>query len=640
MPTSPYHGKNRHHSNKHDPVEAFIAYATSTIFASSLTTSSEIEPTRHSLIRALLTSLQRLPVSDGSTASDSILTHDAHNLASIRIALGQVHDAMAADSSDLKVLNDIENTLLERTLVLLQSELAARLLTFSATITEADNYWRHVEQSTRSLLLHAVQESPRQVLSFIRAGIEYQPTLKTLTTSISSSFNALVPRIKTFGLQLVGFAPNFTLADHTLLSRIRADVRRRREHLWKGKKVVAASLGVLVVDGQQIAKESTHGHTELLKLMEAIVNKLQELSSDDVLDLEVPLSRAQFLEADKTTASSSHLSLKEQYVKALLLMDILLLENTPKPLLSLRSTDTGIPSRLTRYWLPALAAVGIPLIINKLYMVNADALKRFYKASVDTVTAFAKNWIVEPILGIYNTIRYKERRLAIMGAESLDSDLQSLERMVMAFARDHGVSNIEDLSRISEKVQRGDLKIIMERYEDDLRNPIRNTVRGDLLRTVLIQVQKAKVDLALAMSGVDKLLQANELNFAIMSIVPVVILLYFSGQAARQYIRTWAGLSFRVSCRNLRISLRSVERLLNRADRCDPKTEGLNAVESGLLLCEIHFLQSQLTRIPVAHRQSFAEDIAELSERNLSILQKLRVAQRMSRTYLFLNSVE
>jgi len=51
-------------------------------------------------------------------------------------------------------------------------------------------------------------------------------------------------------------------------------------------------------------------------------------------------------------------------------------------------------------------------------------------------------------------------------------------------------------------------------------------VIGDLIRTSLIQIQKAKVDLELAMSALDKLLRANELNFAILTVIPTLAILW------------------------------------------------------------------------------------------------------------------
>lgn len=39
---------------------------------------------------------------------------------------------------------------------------------------------------------------------------------------------------------------------------------------------------------------------------------------------------------------------------------------------------------------------------------------------------------------------------------------------------------------------------------------------GDLIQMLLIQVQKTKVDVDLAMAALDKLLKSNELNFAFL----------------------------------------------------------------------------------------------------------------------------
>lgn len=39
------------------------------------------------------------------------------------------------------------------------------------------------------------------------------------------------------------------------------------------------------------------------------------------------------------------------------------------------------------------------------------------------------------------------------------------------------------------------------------------TIRGNLLRALLIQVQKTKVDVELAVSGIDALLKSQELVF-------------------------------------------------------------------------------------------------------------------------------
>lgn len=48
---------------------------------------------------------------------------------------------------------------------------------------------------------------------------------------------------------------------------------------------------------------------------------------------------------------------------------------------------------------------------------------------------------------------------------------------------------------------------------------------GDLIQTLLIQVQKTKVDVDLAMAALDKLLKSNELNFAFLGKLLMILMI-------------------------------------------------------------------------------------------------------------------
>jgi nuclear-control-of-ATPase protein 2 len=60
------------------------------------------------------------------------------------------------------------------------------------------------------------------------------------------------------------------------------------------------------------------------------------------------------------------------------------------------------------------------------------------------------------------------------------------------------------LIKISEQVRSGDLTSVLKQYEQELHNPIRGALTGNLIRSLLIQIQKAKVDGELALSALDK----------------------------------------------------------------------------------------------------------------------------------------
>lgn len=70
---------------------------------------------------------------------------------------------------------------------------------------------------------------------------------------------------------------------------------------------------------------------------------------------------------------------------------------------------------------------------------------------------------------------------------------QSLERMTLALARDRLSYTVAQLESLSQQVREGDLTPVLRIYEDDIRAPLKSIVSGTLMRSIFIQVQKAKV---------------------------------------------------------------------------------------------------------------------------------------------------
>lgn len=177
----------------------------------------------------------------------------------------------------------------------------------------------------------------------------------------------------------------------------------------------------------------------------------------------------------------------------------------------------GRPSCIVRYWLPVSAAL---LSGSASMRFLANRQEEIIQSIVDigsTTIDFWGNWVVEPIRKLIGTIRHDEKsEIAIMSKNSLLADRASLERMVVDFVRDRpdlhqGV--VADTTAIVNSVKEGDLTPVLKAYERDLRSPFVGTVRGDLVRALLIQIQKTKVDVEIAISGIDALLKSQELVF-------------------------------------------------------------------------------------------------------------------------------
>ena len=137
-----------------------------------------------------------------------------------------------------------------------------------------------------------------------------------------------------------------------------------------------------------------------------------------------------------------------------------------------------------------------------------------------TVIDFWTNWVVEPAKKVLGTIRHDESsEVSILSKRSLEGDRASLERMVVDFAianPENGPLNESQITEIRTKVREGDLTPVLKAYEKDLQRPIMGSMKGNLISALLIQIQKTKVDVEVAMSGIDSILKSQELLFGLV----------------------------------------------------------------------------------------------------------------------------
>lgn len=287
--------------------------------------------------------------------------------------------------------------------------------------------------------------------------------------------------------------------------------------------------------------------------------------------------------------------------------------------------ENGRPSRAVRYWLPAtVLLLSSSTILRILVRRQQDILQ--WMADLGTTTRdFWFNWVVEPVRKIIGTIRHdNSSEIAIMSRDSLRADRESLERMVVEFALERpelaageGSSALTDgqVAEIRAKVREGDVTTVLRAYEKELKKPLVGAVRGDLVRSLLIQVQKTKVDLETAISGIDALLKSQELVFGFVGLTPGVLV----SVAVFQYVRTLMG-----GRRGLRRSERATRavRVLRNMDRifadavAGPSSSQDNLLpykDYGLLVCEVHVLR-KLVRgmMPADIEKEFLEDLEDV----------------------------
>lgn len=179
--------------------------------------------------------------------------------------------------------------------------------------------------------------------------------------------------------------------------------------------------------------------------------------------------------------------------------------------------EHGRPSLLVRYWLPVSFALISSTTILRIAVNRKEEILTWVREFGQTVIDFWANWVVEPTKKVIGTIRHDEdSEVSIMSKRSLESDRASLERMVVDFAVQNPEGpalNDTQIADIRAKVREGDLTPVLRAYEKEIQSPVKGAIMGNLASALLIQVQKTKVDVELAMSGIDSILKSQELLF-------------------------------------------------------------------------------------------------------------------------------
>jgi nuclear-control-of-ATPase protein 2 len=297
----------------------------------------------------------------------------------------------------------------------------------------------------------------------------------------------------------------------------------------------------------------------------------------------------------------------------------------------------GRPSRLIRYWIPAVIFILSSSTILRILVNRKAEIVTWIQDFGTTVRDFWSNWIVEPTKKVIGTIRHdKDSAIAIMSKESLKGDRDSLERMVVDFAVDNPNSATNGNAPLSEaqiqeirlKVKEGDLTPVLRAYEKDLRQPFVGTLRGDLIRALLIQVQKTKVDVEVALSGIDSLLKSQELVFGFIGLTPGILVCFAAFRYLGGVFGSRKGLRRgRKAGQTVRV-LRNIDRILTIAT---PTQENiLSYKDHGLLLCEVHILRQGSSKLfPGDIEREFLEDVNDLCNINSGIQQQLKTLDRI-----------
>lgn len=434
----------------------------------------------------------------------------------------------------------------------------------------------------------------------------------------------------------------------------RAEARQKQAKLKKFRELSASGLGVLMdealdfevddeVAGQVITKSGDA--FEWKKMVERSI-ALMDTVLQNITSLETGIGDFEE-EVFATARRDPELSVQgENHTRPGLLskrLCRLLQVHVPNHVIASNelSSTYGRPSRLTRYWLPTTVALLSSTTVLRILLNRKAEILTWIQDFGSTIRDFWLNWVVEPTRKVVGTIRHdRSSEVAIMSKESLKGDRESLERMVVDFAVDRpeistGNASLDSaqIAEIRAKVKEGDLTPVLRAYEKDLRSPFVGTVRGDLVRTLLIQVQKTKVDVEVAISGIDALLKSQELVFGFVGLTPGLLISFLVFRYLASMSSSRHGYNTKQKAGQTVRILRNIDRVLTQAIPTDNGMLGYK--DHGLLLCEVHLLRERARALGMRGEieREFLEDVYELGDIGAGVEKQLKVVQRIRWAY-------
>jgi len=255
---------------------------------------------------------------------------------------------------------------------------------------------------------------------------------------------------------------------------------------------------------------------------------------------------------------------------------------------------------------------------------------------------FVDSQLCQPLGRMYRAVRYDEASMSTINRAAVHAEELVLGVMVREFMEDTSEIDEAQLREVEHLAISGDISGILPLYTAAIRHPIKEALFGSLLRLVLIQVHKVKLDAEKISVVIDQLLRSNELLFQATAMTPAVLLialLLYQGMV----IVKGSPSNKKVHAR-LRANLRNIELVLNKYNeaRFDGEDEDqfvqpvVSQKDVGQIVTSVSFMLSTAQWLPQEQRTAFIKDSLQLVDSRLSIAQRMAVLQRIFHTHSFL----
>mmetsp|Transcript_16994 Transcript_16994/g.64742 ORF Transcript_16994/g.64742 Transcript_16994/m.64742 type:complete len:706 (-) Transcript_16994:958-3075(-) len=173
------------------------------------------------------------------------------------------------------------------------------------------------------------------------------------------------------------------------------------------------------------------------------------------------------------------------------------------------------------------AAITFPFVASAVWYITRparrSALHRILVGLGKSMEEFYREHLKEPLVAIINEVVFAHRT-PITDVKALIREKDSLKSMLSDYYKE--MTSLSDEER-SARVQACDMSLITQAYEKSLvtnYNAARSMVTGELVRTLLVQMQFLKVEMMELMRATEILMNENEINMRFMATVPAILM--------------------------------------------------------------------------------------------------------------------
>lgn len=256
------------------------------------------------------------------------------------------------------------------------------------------------------------------------------------------------------------------------------------------------------------------------------------------------------------------------------------------------------------------------------------------------VCRFARRNVIKPATTLYKEIFHNELSTRTIVVQTVALGRKTLQTMLEDFT----AANLSKVPGAMDAARVGDMAVVMRHYAHEARRPFGSLVFGDLAQALLLQVQKLKCDVEELIVKSRQTLQAQELNLALVALVPACGAVAVALYAASASLRRWRqrGTYLLVSPeQTLRFLAADVHAALVTMRAHGRSTDALLSLrcagELALAIFELRtFVQSGVISAPPKVLHRFVNDLRTLEQSDVGVDARVLSLQRMWSVYPFL----